>query len=1494
MTIPPSESRTSVPVFRLLLLVAGAGVGLWLWLAAHGGVVTGAAYAQATLRFLAEAFRPEIAEPFPPIQRFRWRLPLLAPDDSARLAVAKVRLGDAEASGTLVRAEVTTPTLALEPVFDASRPGMIQGQVRSAEGIPIAGAEVRLVALQRADAAEGLDAFAIPGGAGSGDAGPDDADEVLVTDDGTVIIAGGAGPAGVGSPGASHAPAVAHTQQNGSYELGRVEAGLWAVAVLHPEYAATHRSGVLVGPGEAVAGVDFILEPGLSLEGVVREPEGRRLAGARVVVRRSILWDGGSGGRPPRRGEYIVAQTASDADGEFFLANLPRGAADLATRLTGYAPDDRELHLETSVAVAAPGAAATGTPKAATATNKGGAVVKTSASPTAAAAAAPDDMDAQLAAAVVSGDLASTLGAAGSAPVTTEIVLSPAAAIGGMVYGPARRGVAGARVALWRRPEVPAGAGGAATSAQRRAASMAAIPADLANPIGETTSLEGGKFLIGGLYADATYDGIVSVPGLAAGRLVGVRGNTFQNAITLKAGGAVSGSVRVLGTKRPLPGMRVVVQSLDPRWPLRFLAQTDNAGTWRVGDLPEGRYSLAVRSTEWVSSERPPALVKTGETLAGQDFEVYRGIPLGGIVVDARSGSPIAGAKVRARVVGGGSQKLPGGDTVLSGNGGEFRFAALPEGVYRVSATARGYEPPQDEDDYVRVVVSADAPPAPVTVQVTPGGVVRGRVIGATPSVVLRTQVRLVEADGSRSRIRRDQFLAGCGADGEFVIEGVPVSRTSRFVVVADADGVAQARTEPIVLTSERAQAEVTLVLSEGRHLQGRVVDGSKRPLEGVEVLVQPQYYEEIALRRDWRAVTTADGRFEVEGVPDGQARVFARLEGWQTAQQTVNVNEQLSGKLITLTLLPGEHVAGLVVDDRGRPFAGARIWVDTSEPTKECSTNENGEYLLTGTPRGGCTIKASVERETSVGRIGYEFSRRAASPNDERCDFVFPIRAGLRGRIVSDDLGDPIRAFEVELKLDTRDGLGATGTFEFRRTIVSDTGRLDFNFLPAGTGDLTIRAEGHSPFTWKGIQLRSPETIDLGSVTLERAGTVKVVVRSARTGAPVSGVRIEWGPSEGEIGKREPAARTGADGSAVVSQVPPGVGRFVLLHSRYLPTESEVVQIVGGESQTMEMMLEPGAQLSGMITDGSGDPLKNVEVRLLPPGGTEPVLEMTDEGGSYSFEGLPEGRGVLTVETRVRGVLAQAVRVPQLRADVSATENVVLQTDCTVFVALAPPPGVVPDPKSAKLELHLVDAEGRLAGVAPIPIPAATGGGGWQIDNVAAGRYLVAGAVKVASPDWRELPGRLYPVQWTEVGGPFTRVDLEFPMSVVDGRVPAAAAGGGTEEPGPGTEATPSPTPGAGASQAGVVLTQTDHPFTGDARRRDWWTRTVKPDASGNFSFLGMGAGTYELRDAASPARFVPARLRIGPDPELQTIALSPVPTPARRDAQAMQVTWK
>jgi hypothetical protein len=1021
-----------------------------------------------------------------------------------------------------------------------------------------------------------------------------------------------------------------------------------------------------------------------------------------------------------------------------------------------------------------------------------------------------------------------------------EIVLRPAGAIGGRVIGPTRNPVSGAVVKAFT----------ARSQSISQSPSPAAADSD-PKPSAEGRSDAGGAFLLGGLRDDHLYDLQFEAEGLAIGWLLDVKANTFQNQITLDAGGSISGLVTALGGKNPVSGVRLVALQLDGPVGVLARAGSGSDGVYQIDRLPAGNYEVLVASGRWVAEPRRPVAVKTGQTTGGQNFVVYEGIRVTGTVVDVQNGARIAGAEVRAEGLVGGDLTTTQKASIYANDSGEFVFPGLPEGVYLVTASASGYESPDEDFRKARVEVSAGITPFPVEVALRRGGTVTGSIEGIPPEYFTKTEVIVHQPPGSVPALRR-RFRVSCDADGYFEINGIPIHQAVSFQLLATANNQAYGQTPTLLLTPHNPSMDVRIVLEAGAAIEGTVMDPQRRPLQDAEVILEPDLGGGILKSDSWKTTSDEAGRFRLEQLPLGVGRLRAIAEFYQPVRQKLLIARDSELEPVTIIRQPGGVISGLVVDDFGYPLEGARVGCSAANRGQYRATEVklDAEYILKGVVPGDNTISVRHSRKTPYGTLNYHMQREGVRPDTNRCDFVFPINAQLAGRVISKTTNRPIERFSVAVRIQVEEGMGASGGFSFSTNITATTGAFFLSHIPGGKGEVTIRAGGHLPWTKTDLEFSSPDPLDLGVVDLTQAGTIPLLVVSSRTGEPIAGASARWLPSG-------PSARSDSRGRVVIQGISAGVSRILVDHAHYRPKETGVVQVTPGrETKELRVELDPGAMLSGVISAPSGQPIPGVRVVFTDRDGTE-FEKHSDNAGHYLFDGLLPGGGLLRVEKSTSQGVAQAARKVLLHADESTFEDFELDAIASVRGTLISPPAVYPDYPGGSVQVLLLDPDGRPAGFNPIA-GSVDADGDFSVGNLNPGVYLVLGNWRILSSDHPLVPARVYPWAVADLRrGPVTRCDLYVPLSSVSGTITAAD--------------TNSPVP-----RVSVTLALLDSPLLGDTKRKAWWEWTVRSDSRGKFNIGGLGPGIHRLTHSAMTAGDQPVYLPYGVGSENKDLSLT------------------
>jgi hypothetical protein len=264
-----------------------------------------------------------------------------------------------------------------------------------------------------------------------------------------------------------------------------------------------------------------------------------------------------------------------------------------------------------------------------------------------------------------------------------------------------------------------------------------------------------------------------------------------------------------------------------------------------------------------------------------------------------------------------------------------------------------------------------------------------------------------------------------------------------------------------------------TFRLRRGTTMGGIVVAAAERPVEGATVLMTVQRYgpgerpanstgSEYFLRIPLR--TGPDGRWRTESAPPGADEVELELIhpdfvsddsrplGFPSKRfpRPANLRDQSDRQV----LLKGLVLEGLVIDDEGRPIAGARIEDSTRELSSPefpwCHPTDAEGHFHIHLPRGKSFLLAA-EAE------GYVSAAQDVSPAADQPVIKFQLARGkrLRGRVV-DPAGQPIEGAQVSAAIGL---LNQRGLF---RAWTNERGRFDWDDAPAENVQFRCAAEGY------------------------------------------------------------------------------------------------------------------------------------------------------------------------------------------------------------------------------------------------------------------------------------------------------------------------------------------------------------------------------------------------------------------------------------------------
>jgi protocatechuate 3,4-dioxygenase beta subunit len=517
---------------------------------------------------------------------------------------------------------------------------------------------------------------------------------------------------------------------------------------------------------------------------------------------------------------------------------------------------------------------------------------------------------------------------------------------------------------------------------------------------------------------------------------------------------------------------------------------------------------------------------------------------------------------------------------------------------------------------------------------------------------------------------------ARSGADGRFTLAGLP---RGSWTLLAEAPGFGTLQLERVEVPSR----PLTLRLEgESRSLTGAVVSGN-RPVVGAKVMLGS-----ASLRAPRTTVTGKNGTFAFHGVGRGKYTMRASHERLASLPAHQLIDDG-TGWLAPyrLSLDTGAFVEGQVLDDTGKPLAGAPveiIAVPSDDLPDATTADKSGRFSLGPLPPGRYQLIARVPDHVLM-----QSPEVRLRPDTTPSAQLRLTRAGrLTGRVV-DEKGQPVAGVGVtaasagarargsdELMVMTgvlplaAEAAGLPGQSVGRRgkvrTATTDArGRFLLDEMPPGPVRVEIDHPERLPVRREGIELKAGDRQDLGDLLLQ-AGVVLAGRVLDEAGKPIEGARVEARPRAKGAPVRMASDR---DGNFSL-RVPGGDYALVALAPARAPESLFAVHAVPGEARKPIELRLPRADgvIEGFVRDLTGKPVSRVNVSVLtvPPGTPPPAgkpwrprasVELgpkspgltlgsaaTGWNGKFRLAGLP--RGTVILEARHPEWPAQAVTV--------------------------------------------------------------------------------------------------------------------------------------------------------------------------------------------------------------------------------------------------------
>ena len=776
----------------------------------------------------------------------------------------------------------------------------------------------------------------------------------------------------------------------------------------------------------------------------------------------------------------------------------------------------------------------------------------------------------------------------------------------------------------------------------------------LLEPIAERAGLGRAAALLGVVVAGA---GLCPPPTAQAASVV------FAHAQALIAsGGFVAGGAGGLVTLKALAGAALTVKTVIlATLALTVLVTATLFGPSlyaRIGDLRtpakarQGLEASKSGSPLANASGQRNALSETTSTQAGSKImgvgpnapknSAKPGAVITGRVISQATGRPVAGVRVQAAI----EDRYHAWATqeerdlkieTVSDGRGQYRLEGLPQGK-RLVVVAR----PEAYAWQARLIQPASSaatrcdlalePSAELTVTVTnpAGRPIEGASIG------IDDQTSAYE----NLSIKTDK-------DGRVLARNLSPTRATSVMVNKDGYDTGS-RSKNLIFPAGQLRTSMAFIIpplsQESDVVTGRVTDDKGNPLPGITVQWGIDGGSDMS-----RTTTGSEGRYQVTGHDlNAFQSLFAYGKGWatQSRRNFKSANPAIPA-VVDFKMQPGHWLAGVVVDDKGKPLAGISIRTEGVSPGNmtfpgvqaNITPDAQGRFRIDGLPASGFRLQLWGKDYPD------EYLENPALDREMR--IVLKPAGKIRGRVIDQTSNQPIQSFTIRIS-----GMSVAGDRAHSgQTFSSPEGHFELDGLKQDQPcEFTIEALGYPPHVEKNIPVTPLDSDKESTIELGAGRKRYGLLLDRDTGSPLAGAEVIYGLvderfpfSWGYLREMNSSAKilqrqtTDAKGSFTFS-VGEERGSILILpqkHQRLLIKPMDQGQYLIGE--TLVVKLGPAATLTGKALIGG--PKAGAFVGLAQTGAqfsfgaSESESTQTANDGAYRFEGLKPGEYRMTVQ---------------------------------------------------------------------------------------------------------------------------------------------------------------------------------------------------------------------------------------------------------------------
>jgi protocatechuate 3,4-dioxygenase beta subunit len=809
--------------------------------------------------------------------------------------------------------------------------------------------------------------------------------------------------------------------------------------------------------------------------------------------------------------------------------------------------------------------------------------------------------------------------------------------------------------------------------------------------VGRATTGGDGRFRLSGLEPGEGYELRARAEGYAeASREVAVadlgEAPTEPVEIVLAAGIRAFGHV-MDEDDRPVAGAEVVlvpeVSATTLRTMMRNLsggeadpgssATTDADGRFEIGDRSAGRFLLQVAAVGFAPQRVPGVELPAGSPEVDLGTVILApGVELVGRVTDPDD-HPLEGAEVTLTSGGFGIFMGRRGhdvrDPLRTDADGLFRISDLtPEETLNLLVKHEGFT-----QRHVRGVRAPSEEPLEIVLE--PAGRISGRVLDEAGSPVEHAYV-FAQREEVTARFDGAPSYSSSDENGNFTLDDVAPGDVS---VQVRAEGFQSLTRRGLRITAGEELRDLTLRLSRGATVEGRVFGADGEPLAGATVRALSS--SQNAPGFDSRSANTdTEGRYRLGGLPFTHLTFAAEDENHVRAVRDLDLAP--GDNRLDFRLEAGLSVSGRVVNAGGEPVLAAQVHLSTTGvhwSPEGTDTDADGAFTLRGVQPGTYRLTATKDGYAAAVREGL-----AVTAPVQGIELVLERGAAIVGHVLGADL-DELSKLRLMAVSASAAGMPLFGNVDYE-------GNYRIEGVAPGNWRVMVMLDQGGPRAMELVSVEPgarevPLDLDLGGGGLTLTGRVLLA------GQPLSGATVMVSGGGSGLG----FATTDQRGSFRIESLEAGTYDLMVRSANNLsPLLRDEIELDGDRDLTLSLR---STEIRGRVLDAAtGAPVADAAVHLdtLQDDGTLRDLwpaTHSDDAGLFTLSGVPDGTYRLRAEQSGYSPAEVELQV----ADGLAVDGLEL--------ALQPTGGLLLDVRSA---FGSVPSRIQVAALDPATLPAA------------------------------------------------------------------------------------------------------------------------------------------------------------------------------------------